>query len=211
MQRDEPLAGGDGERRPGGEPEVRVDDVEALAREAAPEVARGAGVAARPAGGEGVQLDVEVVDAPQRLDLVAHEAAERGRAGEGYMFVTTSARMPRLRTFTESAHVRGQVVASASGSVTPCRAASGPHRTPRWEAADAVSNDGLDPRQRRPPAGASSAGQGTVEYVGLMLLLATLLTGVVAAAAALKGGGIAKEIVDTLKDTISKVGKGAPQ
>ncbi|MEJ7797682.1 MAG: hypothetical protein WKF42_04215 [Solirubrobacteraceae bacterium] len=51
-------------------------------------------------------------------------------------------------------------------------------------------------------------GQGTVEYVGLMLLLATLLTGVVAAAAALKGGGIAKEVADTLRETISKVGRG---
>ncbi len=51
-------------------------------------------------------------------------------------------------------------------------------------------------------------GQGTVEYVGLMLLLATLLTGVVAAAGALKGGGIAKEVADTLRETISKVGKG---
>jgi hypothetical protein len=50
-------------------------------------------------------------------------------------------------------------------------------------------------------------GQGTVEYVGLMLLMATLLTGVVAAGAALKGGGIAKEIADTLKETISSVGK----
>ena len=50
-------------------------------------------------------------------------------------------------------------------------------------------------------------GQGTVEYVGLMLLLATLLTGVVAAAASLKGGGIAKEVADTLRETISKVGK----
>jgi Flp pilus assembly pilin Flp len=50
-------------------------------------------------------------------------------------------------------------------------------------------------------------GQGTVEYVGLMLLLATLLTGVVAAAGALKGGGIAKEVADTLRETISKVGK----
>lgn len=51
-------------------------------------------------------------------------------------------------------------------------------------------------------------GQGTVEYVGLMLLLATLLTGVVTAASALKGGGIAKEVADTLRETISKVGKG---
>ncbi len=53
----------------------------------------------------------------------------------------------------------------------------------------------------------SAAGQGTVEYVGLMLLLATLLTGVVAAAAGLKGGGIAKEVADKLKELIPSVGK----
>ncbi|MBA3748594.1 MAG: hypothetical protein H0W96_14040 [Solirubrobacterales bacterium] len=51
------------------------------------------------------------------------------------------------------------------------------------------------------------AGQGTVEYVGLMLLLATLLTGVVAAAGGLKGGGIAQEVVKTLKSAISDVAK----
>ena len=48
-------------------------------------------------------------------------------------------------------------------------------------------------------------GQGTVEYVGLMLLLATLLTGVVAAAGGLRGGGIAQEVVKTLKSAISHV------
>jgi len=53
------------------------------------------------------------------------------------------------------------------------------------------------------------AGQGTVEYVGLMLLLATLLTGVVAAAGGLKGGGIAQEVADTLKATISDVAEKA--
>jgi Flp pilus assembly pilin Flp len=49
-------------------------------------------------------------------------------------------------------------------------------------------------------------GQGTVEYVGLMLLLATLLTGVVAAAGGLRGGGIAQEVAKALKDQIGKVG-----
>jgi hypothetical protein len=52
-----------------------------------------------------------------------------------------------------------------------------------------------------------TTGQGTVEYVGLMLLLATLLTGVVAAAGALKGGGIAQEVANKLKETIESVGK----
>jgi Flp pilus assembly pilin Flp len=51
------------------------------------------------------------------------------------------------------------------------------------------------------------SGQGTVEYVGLMLLLATLLTGVVIAAGALKGGGLAQEIANKLKETIESVGK----
>ena len=51
------------------------------------------------------------------------------------------------------------------------------------------------------------AGQGTVEYVGLILLLATLLTGVVAAAGGLKGGGIADQVVKTLKSAISDVAK----
>jgi hypothetical protein len=49
-------------------------------------------------------------------------------------------------------------------------------------------------------------GQGTVEYVGLMLLLATLLTGVVAAAGGLRGGGVAQEIATKLKETIESVG-----
>jgi hypothetical protein len=54
-------------------------------------------------------------------------------------------------------------------------------------------------------------GQGTVEYVGLMLLLAALLSGVVLAARGMKdGGGLAKEIADKLKDTIDSVGKGKP-
>lgn len=54
-------------------------------------------------------------------------------------------------------------------------------------------------------------GQGTVEYVGLMLLLAALLSGVVLAAKGMKdGGGLAKEIADKLKDTIESVGKGKP-
>jgi len=54
-------------------------------------------------------------------------------------------------------------------------------------------------------------GQGTVEYVGLMLLLAALLSGVVLAAKGMKdGGGLAKEIADKLKATIESVGQGTP-
>ena len=49
-------------------------------------------------------------------------------------------------------------------------------------------------------------GQGTVEYVGLMLLLASLLAGVVVAASKMKDGGIAEEIAGKLKSTIESVG-----
>jgi hypothetical protein len=49
-------------------------------------------------------------------------------------------------------------------------------------------------------------GQGTVEYVGLMLMLAALLGGVVAAAGLIDGNGLAKAIAGKLKDTIENVG-----
>jgi hypothetical protein len=49
-------------------------------------------------------------------------------------------------------------------------------------------------------------GQGTVEYVALMLLVAALLTAVVAVAKGVKGDGIAGAIVEKLKDTIEGVG-----
>jgi hypothetical protein len=50
------------------------------------------------------------------------------------------------------------------------------------------------------------AGQGTVEYVGLMLMLAALLGGVVSAAGLVDGEGLAKSIAGKLKDTIETVG-----
>jgi hypothetical protein len=71
---DRPEAGG--ERGPGDEPEVRVDDVEAPAAVAAPKLAGGRGVGAQ-ARREGEQLDLDVVAAAQRLDLVADERAQR--------------------------------------------------------------------------------------------------------------------------------------
>jgi hypothetical protein len=60
------------ERRPGHEPEVRVDDVEPLPAIPAAELACGGGVAAQP-GREREQLDLDIAAPPQRLHLVAHE------------------------------------------------------------------------------------------------------------------------------------------
>ena len=52
-----------------------------------------------------------------------------------------------------------------------------------------------------------SSGQGTVEYVGLMLMLAALLGGVVVASKGINGKELAAEIAGKLKDTIESVGK----
>jgi Flp pilus assembly pilin Flp len=51
-------------------------------------------------------------------------------------------------------------------------------------------------------------GQGTVEYVGLILLIAAVIAGVVGIGSQMKGGGIAETIVGKLKDAIEGVGKG---
>ena len=52
------------------------------------------------------------------------------------------------------------------------------------------------------------SGQGTVEYVALILLVAAVLAGVVAVGQGLKGGGIAEVVVHQLKQAISGVGAG---
>jgi hypothetical protein len=49
-------------------------------------------------------------------------------------------------------------------------------------------------------------GQGTVEYVGLVLLVAVLIAGVVKASGSFKDTGIATEIVKKLKAAIDGVG-----
>jgi hypothetical protein len=52
------------------------------------------------------------------------------------------------------------------------------------------------------------AGQGTVEYVALIMLIAAVLAGVIAAGQGLKGGGIAQTVVGQLKDAIEGVKPG---
>jgi hypothetical protein len=53
---------------------------------------------------------------------------------------------------------------------------------------------------------AGRTGQGTVEYVALILLVAGLFATVVVAAGGIKGDGIAKAITDKIKSTIESVG-----
>ena len=59
-------------------------------------------------------------------------------------------------------------------------------------------------RVRRRLAGES--GQGTVEYVALIILMALLLAAVVSAVKAKGDAGIATTLVDKLKDAIDGVG-----
>jgi hypothetical protein len=51
-------------------------------------------------------------------------------------------------------------------------------------------------------------GQGTVEYVGLILLVAVILAGVVKASGGLKDSTIAEAVIKKLKDAIDSVGEG---
>ena len=52
-------------------------------------------------------------------------------------------------------------------------------------------------------------GQGTVEYVGLVLLVAVLIAGVVKASGSFSDTGIAEAVVKKLKAAIEGVGSGA--
>jgi len=55
---------------------------------------------------------------------------------------------------------------------------------------------------------ASEVGQGTVEYVGLLLLMATILAGVVLAAGQLGGKEkIGEKVVNQIGNSIDKAGK----
>jgi hypothetical protein len=54
---------------------------------------------------------------------------------------------------------------------------------------------------------AGETGQGTVEYVGLILLVAVILAGVVKASGSFSDKGIADAVVKKLKAAIDGVGK----
>ena len=56
---------------------------------------------------------------------------------------------------------------------------------------------------------ARERGQGTVEYVGLVLLMAVLIAGVVKASSSFSDTGIAEAVVKKLKGAIDGVGSAA--
>jgi hypothetical protein len=53
-----------------------------------------------------------------------------------------------------------------------------------------------------------SLGQGTVEYVGLILLIAVLIAGVVSASRSFSDTGIASAVIKKIKSAIEGVGTG---
>jgi hypothetical protein len=57
-------------------------------------------------------------------------------------------------------------------------------------------------------AAREARGQGTVEYVGLILLVAVILAGVVKASGGLEDSTIAEAVIKKLKGAIDEVGKG---
>jgi hypothetical protein len=58
-------------------------------------------------------------------------------------------------------------------------------------------------------AARDARGQGTVEYVGLILLVAVILAGVVKASGGLKDSTIAEAVIKKLKGAIDSVGGSA--
>ena len=57
---------------------------------------------------------------------------------------------------------------------------------------------------------AAERGQGTVEYVGLVLLVGVLLAGVVTASGGVGDESVAKAVIGKLKDAIDNVGGATP-
>jgi hypothetical protein len=65
------------------------------------------------------------------------------------------------------------------------------------------------PGTRRPRHRArDSRGQGTVEYVGLILLIAVLIAGVVSASRSFSDTGIAEAVIKKIKSAIDGVASG---
>src|SRR5215218_3714490 len=122
-----------------------------------------------------------------------------GRSGVGYMFVTTRARTPR----TWHGFVTG-----ACRSVPPAAGHSNPAPRRRGRARRTGGPMVYELMGRAHAAWAGERGQGTVEYVGLVLLMAVLIAGVVKASGSFSDTGIAEAVVKKLKGAIEGVGAG---
>ena len=134
------------------------------------------------------------------------------------MFVTTSARTAAPSTYVTAPchatcrHSRLEPSHRSAGdwpglASTAGRRAPGQPGRDRLGALDAVRADGTT-HARLAQALADARGQGTVEYVGLVLLVAVLIAGVVKASGGFSDTGIADAVVKKLKGAITGVGEG---
>jgi len=84
------------------------------------------------------------------------------------------------------------------------------HRLYGWQgrAHAALARAARDAHVALARAGRDARGQGTVEYVGLILLVAVILAGVVKASGGLKDSTIAEAVIKKLKGAIDTVGEG---
>ncbi len=84
------------------------------------------------------------------------------------------------------------------------------HRLYGWQgrAHAALTRAARDAHAALARAGRDARGQGTVEYVGLILLVAVILAGVVKASGGLKDSTIAEAVIKKLKGAIDTVGEG---
>src|SRR3954466_12864230 len=120
------------------------------------------------------------------------------------MFVTTRTRPPATLPAPVLARIRHTIVANARRSVTaPTPTLQSIPRMGRGERFQEVTMYELMGRAHA--ALAAERGQGTVEYVGLILLLGVILAAVVTAGKDLGDDGIAKTIVNKLKGVIQSV------
>ena len=200
VQRQSVKLGRDYERRPGGQAKVGVHNIEALLAIFAPQITGRGAVAARGEG-ETLQLQVGIFERTQRLELITDEAAELRPLGRGphvgddqnthlVLIVHLVAVDPRNATL--QAAVRA--VPKPLGASMAYRLQGRIHATFHHVVVRL----------------SSPSGQGTVEYVALILLVAGVLAGVIVAGKSLKGGGIAQTVVSKLKESIDSVGSAKP-
>src|SRR3954467_14081980 len=109
----------------------------------------------------------------------------------------------RCASFTESAHPRVDPSLRSTRDSSPRSRSRRGSRAPGPRGEERSKETEMDELMGRAHAALlSERGQGTVEYVGLVLLIAALLAGVIAIGDSMKGGGIAETVVKKIKDTI---------
>ncbi len=184
------------QRRPGSKAEVGVDYVKALAAVAAAQRARRRRVAAGREG-EALQFELRVAQLAQRFELVANEAAKLRPVGRGPHVGDDQNTHLVLIVHVMAVDSRAGVVEAAAVSD---QQPTGVAMTYRLQGRIHATIHGWRGRL------SESCGQGTVEYVALILLVAGVLAGVIVAGKSLKGGGIAQTVVAKLKEAIDAVG-----